>query len=302
MAIREQDRKKQQHIVDDFTNMRRTIKNMLKQIGFEHVSEADDGDTALEKMEAQNFHFVICDWNMPRMSGIHLLRAVRMDDRFKNIPFLMITAENWEEEIVEAAEESVDGYIIKPFVTKTLEDKIYEIIDKRKNPSEGEVIFQKGLEAYEKKKYPEAVITFNKVLEIKSNSAKAACMIGMSYMAGGKLDEAEESFKKALGFNKQFVKTYQGMAELMMKRGNTEEAIKNLEQAVALSPRISHRQLMLGNLFIQAKKYSEAIAPFKKGLENALQPEAEKEKIRKWIESVPENEKKSIANKLKIEL
>ena len=110
-------------VTDDFTNMRRTIKNMLRQIGFEHIEEADDGDTAVQKLQSGTFNFVILDWNMPRMPGIQVVRAVRADNNLRYLPILMVTAENWEDEIVEAAEEDVNGYIIKPFVTKTLENK-----------------------------------------------------------------------------------------------------------------------------------------------------------------------------------
>jgi len=102
-------------VVDDFSTMRRIIKNLLRDLGFTNVQEADDGSTALPMLQNQEFDFVVTDWNMPGMQGIDLLRAIRADDTLKHIPVLMVTAEAKKEQIVAAAQAGVNGYIVKPF-------------------------------------------------------------------------------------------------------------------------------------------------------------------------------------------
>jgi len=117
-------------IVDDFSTMRRIIKNLLRDLGFNNTEEADDGNTGLPKLQSGNFDFLVTDWNMPGMTGIDLLRAVRADERLKTLPVLMVTAEAKKEQIVLAAQEGVNGYIVKPFTAQTLKEKIDKIFDR----------------------------------------------------------------------------------------------------------------------------------------------------------------------------
>ncbi len=117
-------------IVDDFSTMRRIIKNLLRDLGFENTFEADDGNTALPMLQAGGFDFLVTDWNMPGMSGIDLLKAVRADDRLSAMPVLMVTAEQKREQIVEAANAGVNGYIVKPFTAVTLKEKLDKIFER----------------------------------------------------------------------------------------------------------------------------------------------------------------------------
>ncbi len=114
-------------VVDDFTTMRRIIKNILKQLGFTNMTEADDGTTAWEALNRGNIDFVISDWNMPQMTGIELLRKVRGSEEFADLPFLMVTAEAQQENIIEAVQAKVSNYIVKPFTPETLGQKIDKI-------------------------------------------------------------------------------------------------------------------------------------------------------------------------------
>ncbi len=118
-------------IVDDFPTMRRIIKNLLKEIGYTNVDEAEDGKVALSKLKSEPFDFIISDWNMPNMTGIELLRCVRSDSVLKDIPFLMVTAEAEKGNVIEAIKAGVDNYIVKPFTAATLKEKIEKIIEKR---------------------------------------------------------------------------------------------------------------------------------------------------------------------------
>jgi two-component system chemotaxis response regulator CheY len=117
-------------VVDDFSTMRRIIKNLLKDLGFTNVQEADDGSTALPMLQQGDFDFVVTDWNMPGMQGIDLLRAIRADDSLKHLPVLMVTAEAKKEQIVAAAQAGVNGYVVKPFTAATLKEKLDKIFER----------------------------------------------------------------------------------------------------------------------------------------------------------------------------
>ncbi|WP_420000709.1 chemotaxis response regulator CheY [Aquitalea magnusonii] len=114
-------------VVDDFSTMRRIVRNLLKELGFTNIDEAEDGQVALHKLKTQSFDFIVSDWNMPNMTGIELLKAVRADQQIKHLPFMMITAEAKRENIIEAAMAGASGYIVKPFTAATLEEKMNKI-------------------------------------------------------------------------------------------------------------------------------------------------------------------------------
>ncbi len=117
-------------IVDDFSTMRRIIKNLLRDLGFTNTEEADDGSTALPILQKGGIDFLITDWNMPKMTGIDLLKAVRADASLDGLPILMVTAEAKREQIVEAAQAGVNGYVVKPFTAAVLQEKIEKIFER----------------------------------------------------------------------------------------------------------------------------------------------------------------------------
>jgi two-component system chemotaxis response regulator CheY len=117
-------------VVDDFSTMRRIVRNLLKELGFSNVDEAEDGVAALNKLRSSQFDFVISDWNMPNMTGLDLLINIRADANLKSLPVLMITAEAKKENIVAAAQAGASGYIVKPFTAAVLEEKLNKIFEK----------------------------------------------------------------------------------------------------------------------------------------------------------------------------
>jgi len=117
-------------VVDDFSTMRRIIKNLLRDLGFTNTQEADDGVTALPMLQSGNFDFLVTDWNMPGMTGLDLLKAVRKDADLVGLPVLMVTAESKREQIIEAAQAGVNGYVVKPFTAATLKEKIDKIFER----------------------------------------------------------------------------------------------------------------------------------------------------------------------------
>lgn len=120
-------------VVDDFSTMRRIVRNLLKELGHASVDEAEDGVAALSKLKRDSFDFVISDWNMPNMDGLQLLQAVRADPALSALPVLMVTAEAKKENIIAAAQAGASGYIVKPFTAATLDEKITKILDKLKD-------------------------------------------------------------------------------------------------------------------------------------------------------------------------
>lgn len=118
-------------VVDDFSTMRRIVKGLLVELGYNDVTEADDGSTALPMLRNGSFDFLITDWNMPGMPGLELLKAVRSDPKLAKLPVLMLTAEAKREQIIEAAQAGVSGYVIKPFTAVTLKEKIDKILASR---------------------------------------------------------------------------------------------------------------------------------------------------------------------------
>jgi two-component system chemotaxis response regulator CheY len=114
-------------VVDDMSTMRRIVKNLLKQLGFANVEEAENGQEALTKLRADRYGFVVSDWNMPVMSGIELLRAIRADEALKSIPVLMVTAEAQKDNIIEAVQAGVSNYVVKPFTAEVLQEKMNKI-------------------------------------------------------------------------------------------------------------------------------------------------------------------------------
>lgn len=117
-------------VVDDFSTMRRIVRNLLKELGFTNVQEAEDGADGLNKLRAEEFDFVVSDWNMPNMTGIDMLRAIRADAKLKHLPVLMVTAEAKRENIIEAAQAGASGYVVKPFTAATLDEKLKKIFEK----------------------------------------------------------------------------------------------------------------------------------------------------------------------------
>ena len=116
-------------VVDDFATMRRIVKGVLKQLGFNDIVEAEDGDLAFEELKKEKFGLIVSDWNMPNMTGLDLLKAVRSDESLKGIPFIMGTAEGQKENVVEAVKAGVSNYIVKPFTPETFGEKLAKVFN-----------------------------------------------------------------------------------------------------------------------------------------------------------------------------
>ena len=117
-------------VVDDFPTMRRIVRSLLKELGFNNVEEAEDGQDALNKLRSGKFEFVVSDWNMPNLDGLDMLKQIRADENLKHLPVLMVTAEAKKENIIAAAQAGANGYVVKPFTAAILEEKLNKIFEK----------------------------------------------------------------------------------------------------------------------------------------------------------------------------
>lgn len=117
-------------VVDDFSTMRRIVRNLLKELGYTNVDEAEDGVMALSKLRSEKYDFVVSDWNMPNMDGLEMLKSIRADAALSKLPVLMVTAEAKKENIIAAAQAGANGYVVKPFTAATLDEKLSKIFEK----------------------------------------------------------------------------------------------------------------------------------------------------------------------------
>jgi CheY-like chemotaxis protein/Flp pilus assembly protein TadD len=249
-------------IVDDKRNMRRTIKNILRKIGYERFEEADDGDTALVKLTSNEFDLVLCDWNMPRMNGSEVLKAVREKEDLKDIPFLMITAEMNEETVAQVIETEVDDYLLKPFTPSLLQEKIDKILQAKSAPSPIETHLNLGQVHLKSRQYKEALAEFKKAIGINPQSPRAWLAVGQVSETLGELDKAEEVYRKAVDLSPQFIKAHEALAGIYQARGDAEKAAESLQAAVMISPKNPDRQMNLGKALIKTGKTEEAKKAF----------------------------------------
>lgn len=240
-------------IVDDMANMRRTIKNILRHLGIdeEQVLQANDGDVALKMLhdEKQHIIFVLLDWNMPRVSGITVLKEMKEDEKLRNIPVLMITAENNESQILEAVEYEVKNYLIKPFVSKTLLEKMMNVI----NPPEYLQWIHEGEELMNKGEYDKALAILKGVLKTKPDSASVRILMGKVYEGKKDYEKAQQLYEEAAGKNPQYLKAHNTLAALLLKTGKKQEALHSLEKAAKISPINPDRQIAIGNLALESE-------------------------------------------------
>ncbi|HLA27575.1 MAG TPA: tetratricopeptide repeat protein [Syntrophales bacterium] len=253
-------------VVDDMIGMRRTIKNMLRQLGFEHIIEAEDGLDAWKKLPTAKIDIAIVDWNMPQMTGVELLKKVRADERFAKLPFIMVTAEVDENTIAEAAETEVDAYIIKPFVAKVLEEKINTVLEKKENPSPVDTLLSLVKVLAGAGQFNRAIDQLKVALNISSSNPQVYLAFGDLYNQRGMLDDAEKAYKKAITLEARFTKAYDGLADVYEKKGDVRKSIQTMQNAVGHSTRNASRQTKLGKALLEQGMVKEAQAAFESAI------------------------------------
>jgi CheY-like chemotaxis protein/Tfp pilus assembly protein PilF len=259
-------------IVDDADNMRRSIRAMLQLINYgKTFFEAPNGLVAWELLSKGELpvDFIITDWNMPHMTGTELLHRVRATPELRDIPFLMITAEANQEVVAEAAEHEVDGYLTKPFVTASLEQKIQELLQQIANPSPmtRHLKRARGLEAAGE--LDRAITEVKAALALNQQSSRPFRELGRLLMKKGDLKIALTCFQKAVDINRLDVTSCHCLGQIYYDMGQIEKATEFFARAMHISPRHIGRALNYADLLLKQKNLKEAEKVFKLVLRNS---------------------------------
>lgn len=257
-------------IVDDMDNMRRSIRAMLKIVGYgKAFYEAENGKKAWEILTSGiTFDFIISDFNMPKMNGTELLNMMRSSKKLRDIPFLMITADANQSIVAEAAEQDVDAYLTKPFVTATLEQKIKELIHYTLNPSKLTLLLNKAAAWREKGEVNKAIECARMAAELNKRSSRPLRELGRLYLKKDDIPLATKCFEKAISLNRLDVPSYHYLGQINLKIGNTEKAITHFTKALELSPRHADRAFKVATLLMTKNKPAEAAKIIKVMLKN----------------------------------
>ena len=243
-------------VVDDQINMRRTVKNMMRFMGFQNFLDAEDGDVALRLIESEPLDLIICDWNMPRVKGVTVLRTIRTNKRFDDISFLMLTGEVEESRVAETIEAEVDAYIIKPFEIRTLEDKLVGILTKRRAPSALDIQVKLAERHREAGDHGQAHHDLDKAAKIRPRSPILYYQRGLVFEAEGRMAEAEKCFHLAKQLGPLYIRVHDKLAHIYQARGRTAEVCSILSEAVKVSPNNINRQMRLGRALLAEKTIS----------------------------------------------
>lgn len=248
-------------VVDDIDNMRRSIKAMLKLVhfgkGFYEASNGQEAWALLQNTDI-NIDFIICDYNMPYMSGTELLGLARSTKRLRDTPFLMVTAEANMDIVAEAAEHDVDAYLTKPFVTATLEQKINELLTQINNPSPFNQLLHKVRNLEEKGDLDGAIVAAKEAAILNDRSSKPFREMGRLLGKKGALQDALRCFEKAIEINRLDVSSYHALGQLYYHQGKMEMALENFGRAMEISPRHADRATNFAKLLIKKKQLPEA--------------------------------------------
>ncbi|HIJ89479.1 MAG: tetratricopeptide repeat protein [Desulfobulbaceae bacterium] len=248
-------------VVDDIDNMRRSVKAMLKLVHFgKEFYEAANGRDAWKLLQDENIviDFIICDYNMPYMSGTELLGLIRATKKWRDIPFLMVTAEANMDIVAEAAEHDVDAYMTKPFVTATLEQKVIELLGQINNPSPFNQLLLQARTLEEKGDLEGAIGAATEAAKLNDRSSKPYRELGRLFGKKGDLKKAQLCFEKAVEINRLDVSSYHALGQIYYHQGKMEMAMENFNRAMEISPRHADRAMNFAKLLIKKKQLPEA--------------------------------------------
>lgn len=245
-------------ISDDSSNMLRTLANMLRLLGFVSLDRSDNGEAALQKARTGGYDLILSDWNMPKMNGTEFLRAVRDDEQLKATPFIIITGEVDQSTVAEAGEVDVDAYLLKPFTHEDLKKKIEEVLERKRNPSEMEILLNVAKVYIEARQYDMALDELRKAMKQNPRSPRLCLIMGQVMEEKGDMENARKMYERSVQFGHQFVKGHEALARVANAQGDTEKAAEHLKQAVRISPNNVERNLNLGQVLIKTGHKQEA--------------------------------------------
>jgi tetratricopeptide (TPR) repeat protein len=249
-------------VVDDQYDARKNIRKMLLSLGHASVLESKDGVEAWQRLQSEPVDVAIVDLFMPGINGIDLLRRVRKDERFRSLPFIMVTGELAEEIVAEAAETDVDAYIIKPFAVQTLEEKISAVLGRRSNPSPLDGRLQLAQALIGEGDYNRALGEIKTAMAMQPDNPRVFQTLGEMYVCRGMLEDAEKAFRKAILCEPRFTRAYDSLADVFARRGDRDQEIAAMRKATAISPKNANRQLNLGKALLENDDVEEARKAF----------------------------------------
>ena len=261
-------------VVDDEASIRRTIVNMLRQMGFKKIQDAEDGKAAFAILQSVSIDIVLCDINIPEMTGIELFKVIRANKKYNDVIFIFLTAEARRDTVARAGEEGGAAYIIKPFVMSTLENKITEALKRKFKPSELEVYlkdFQKHMKAMDLGKAEEEI---KKALEIQPESPTILFNLGQLSIFRGETDKAVEFFKKTIEKKPLFVKAHDALGKIYENNGDNESAIKYYGSANRISGANTDRLITLSKLYNKSGNSEKAENLLKKAATDIRQDDS----------------------------
>jgi CheY-like chemotaxis protein/Tfp pilus assembly protein PilF len=249
-------------IVDDMDNMRRSVRAMLKLINYgKSIYESPNGQEAwkfLNSKDEEAIDFIICDQNMPLMKGTELLNTMRKEQKLRDIPFLMITAEANTEVVAEAAEHDVDAYLTKPFVTASLEAKIDELLNNLYNPDKTTLLLREATLVERKGNIPQAMKLIHAAATLKPGLSRPHRELGRLFLKLKKVPEAVREFSIAIDINRLDVTSYHYLGQLYFHQGKIDKAIKAYSYAMDISPRHTDRAFKFVGLLVKKKELKKA--------------------------------------------
>ena len=254
-------------IVDDMESMRKSIRGMLKMLHIgKTIRHAENGKEGWKILNEIPVDMAIIDWNMPIMKGIELLELIRNDKRFRDMPVIMITAEAEKKIVVEAAESDIDGYLLKPLTTQSLDERIHSVIRLANEPAKATAHLLKARECEEQGDITQAIQEIKEALKERPNSSRILRKLGQLYAMKDNDDVAEKCFLKAVAVNSQDAISRYILSELYLKKDNLAAAVKYYDQAIAISPRNIASGVDLGNTLMKRGMGTQALEIFQKVL------------------------------------
>lgn len=267
-------------IVDDMESMRKSIRGMLKML---HIGGtirlAENGRDGWRLLNNVPIDLAIIDWNMPIMKGIELLEHIRASKEHRDMPVIMITAEAEKEIVSEAAESDIDGYLLKPLTTQSLDERIRSVIHQANNPPKAAQHLIKGREFEESGKLPEAIAEVKEALKERPTSSRVLRKLAQLYSGIGQDDVAEKCLLKAVSVNNHDAVSRYMLGELCLKKNDLAGAIKYYDQAISISPRNISKGVELGEVLLQKGLGTDAFMIFEKVLKYSGKSLMQTEKV-----------------------
>lgn len=254
-------------IVDDMESMRKSIRGMLKVLHIgKTIRHAENGREGWKILNEIPVDLAIIDWNMPIMKGIELLELIRNDKKFRDMPVIMITAEAEKKIVVEAAESDIDGYLLKPLTTQSLDERVRSVIRLANEPATATAHLLKARDCEEQGDITQAIQEIKEALKERPNSSRILRKLGQLYAMKDNDDVAEKCFLKAVAVNSQDAISRYILSELYLKKDNLTAAVKYYDQAIAISPRNIASGVDLGNTLMKRGMGTQALEIFQKVL------------------------------------